>query len=160
MPLEIERKFLVTGTAWKERVSSTQTIQQGYLCAEVERSVRVRVTDDRAWVTIKGASQGSIRAEFEYPIPVEDGRELIRTLCLPGTIEKTRYRVEDRGLYWEIDEFFGLNSGLVVAEIELETENQTIALPAWIGQEVTHDPRYLNANLVRHPYSEWSPKKT
>lgn len=158
MPKEIERKFLVVGTDWKDNISSKQAIQQGYLCTDIERSVRVRATDDRAWITIKGASQGMMRAEFEYPIPVKDARELIHTLCLPGAIDKTRYRVEVNGLTWEIDVFFGVNAGLVVAEIELETEKQTISLPAWIGEEVTFDPRYFNANLVHHPYSEWSSK--
>ena len=156
MPTEIERKFLVIGTDWKESASSKQLIRQGYLCADVERSVRVRTTDDRAWVTIKGTSKGMMRAEFEYPIPIKDARELLSTLCLPGAIEKTRYQVEVNDLNWEVDEFFGANAGLVVAEIELATENQTISLPEWIGKEVTYDARYFNANLVHHPYSEWS----
>ena len=155
MPTEIERKFLVVGTDWKESASFKESIQQGYLCADVERSVRVRATAERAWIAIKGRLQGMTRAEFEYPIPVTDARELIGTLCLPGVIEKTRYQVDVNDLSWEVDEFFGANAGLVVAEIELATEKQTISLPAWIGKEVTFDPRYLNASLGHHPYSEW-----
>ena len=156
MAKEIERKFLALGTDWKESASSKHSIRQGYLCADRDRSVRVRVTDRNAWITIKGASQGITRDEFEYSIPLEDALELLNTLCLPNIIEKTRYRVETQGSVWEIDEFDGANAGLVVAEIELDADDRTVALPAWVGEEVSYDPRYLNVNLSQHPYSEWS----
>ena len=156
MPKEVERKFLTIGTDWKASVVSKQSIRQGYLCANRDRSVRVRATDDNAWITIKGALQGITREEFEYAIPLEDALEMLHTLCLPHNIEKTRYRVGVQGAMWEIDEFLGANAGLVVAEIELQTDDEAIALPAWVGEEVSRDVRYLNANLARHPYSEWS----
>ena len=158
MPKEIERKFLVIGDEWRDRTSSQQTIRQGYLCAERERSVRVRVAGDRAWITVKGATRGMTRAEFEYPIPYDDAVEMIETLCLPHVIEKFRYKIEVLGNSWEIDEFLGVNVGLIVAEVELESESQLLSLPAWIGEEVTSDPHYYNANLVGNPYSEWSSK--
>ena len=153
MNLEIERKFLVEGDAWR-RHSEGVPFRQGYLNTHPERVVRVRTMGERAVLTVKGAAQGAARPEFEYEIPLADAKELLR-LCEKPLIEKTRYRVESGGLVWEVDEFHGVNEGLVVAECELEAEDQAIARPDWVGEEVTDDPRYYNANLVARPYRDW-----
>jgi CYTH domain-containing protein len=118
--------------------------------------VRVRIVGDRGFLTIKGPTEGNSRAEFEYPIPLEDARTLLDNLCDPPLIEKIRYQIKVGGLVWEIDEFSGENQGLIVAEVELTDENQAIALPDWVGREVSDDPRYFNVNLVRNPYCNWS----
>ena len=154
MGREIERKFLVIGDDWRQRATGT-AIRQGYLCSLEERSVRVRVAGDRGTLTIKGMAVGAARAEYEYEIPVGDAEELLNGLCEQPLIEKTRYRVGNAGATWEVDVFDGDNSGLTVAEIELEDEAQAVVLPDWIGEEVTGDPRYLNANLFKHPFSRW-----
>jgi len=151
---EIERKFLVIGDDWRQRAAGT-TIRQGYLCSLKERSVRVRVAGDRGTLTIKGMVVGAARAEYEYEIPVGDAEELLIGLCERPLIEKTRYRVGNAGDTWEVDVFAGDNAGLTVAEIELEDESQAVVPPDWIGEEVTGDPRYLNANLFKHPFSRW-----
>ena len=106
-------------------------------------------------LTIKGLTVGTTRAEYEYPIPVDDANQMLDTLCEQPVIDKTRFIVEHNGMTWEIDEFDGANAGLIVAEVELDSEDQTIELPEWIGDEVSHDPRYFNANLIAHPYTEW-----
>jgi CYTH domain-containing protein len=155
MPVEIERKFLVIGDAWREQATGRQ-IRQGYLSSDPGRSVRVRLAGEQAWLTIKGATRGATRAEYEYSIPVDHAREMLDKLCLQPLIEKTRYRVEFKGLTWEIDEFDGVNAGLLIAEIELDSEGQEPDLPAWVGDDVTGDPRYYNASLIAHPYSQWS----
>jgi len=151
---EIERKFLVVGDSWRGRATAT-AIRQGYLCSEKTRSVRVRIAGDRGTLTIKGSATGAARAEYEYEIPLADAEELLDRLCEQPLIEKTRYVVVDAGNVWEIDVFAGDNAGLIVAEVELEDEGQHVDLPAWIGEEITGDPRYLNANLFRHPFSRW-----
>ena len=153
MGTEIERKFLVTGTAWK--TAPGKRYRQGYLNSVKERVVRVRTIDDRGYLTVKGLTIGASRAEFEYEIPLEDASQMLDQLCERPLIEKTRYRVEHGGLVWEIDEFFGDNQGLVVAEVELESESQPFERPAWAGDEVTGDPRYFNSNLIKMPYSTW-----
>ncbi|MCC5861544.1 MAG: CYTH domain-containing protein [Gammaproteobacteria bacterium] len=153
MGTEIERKFLLQGEAWREGASGLD-YRQGYLSTDKQRTVRVRVVGARAMLTIKGMTHGIRRVEFEYPIPQDDAEQLL-ALCHRPLIEKTRYRVEHAGLVWEIDEFHGENAGLLVAEVELEDESQAIQLPAWVGEEVSDDPRYFNSNLARHPYSEW-----
>jgi adenylate cyclase len=150
---EIERKFLVTGDDW--RSAPGVLIWQGYLNRDKHRTVRVRVAGGQAFLTIKGATQGATRAEFEYPIPVADATAL-RALCDGPIIEKVRRRIDYAGFTWEVDEFFGDNAGLVVAEIELGSETEAFAKPPWAGQEVTEDARYFNSNLAMHPYSEWS----
>lgn len=152
MPLEIERKFLVTGEGW--RTTSGRLIRQGYLSLDPERTVRIRSAGDSAWITIKGLSNGPTRAEFEYPVPTHDLQPLL-DLCHRPLVEKTRHRVEHEGHTWEIDEFHGDNAGLVVAEIELEQEDATIPLPGWLGREVTTDRRYFNSNLSINPYRNW-----
>jgi adenylate cyclase len=154
MGQEIERKFLVVGDGWRPGARG-QRFRQGYLSSTRERTVRVRVHGDRAALTIKGPARGIVRPEFEYEIPVADAEILLDTLCERPLIEKTRWFVEFGGLSWEIDEFAGENAGLVMAEVELEREDQPFDLPPWAGAEVTHDARYQNASLVRHPYARW-----
>lgn len=130
-------------------------LRQGYLSSAPERIVRVRIEGDAALLTIKGRTHGMTRAEWEYPIPVGDAQAFLDTLCERPVIEKRRYRIPYQGMTWEVDEFLGENAGLVVAEIELRSEGQAFCRPEWIGDEVTHDARYFNANLLRNPYSCW-----
>jgi adenylate cyclase len=153
MGQEIERKFLVTGSDWRDAPATTY--RQGYLSTDKNRTVRVRVAGDRGFLTIKGITVGASRSEYEYSIPVADALEMLANLCLRPLIEKRRYRVEHGGLTWEVDVFFGDNEGLVLAEVELDDETQQIDLPPWVGREVTGDARFYNANLIRHPYRSW-----
>ncbi|MBE9077933.1 CYTH domain-containing protein [Romeria aff. gracilis LEGE 07310] len=154
MPQEVERKFLVQSDGWRGLAEGT-VYRQGYLCAEPGRTVRVRVAGDRGYLTIKGPTQGIGRAEYEYLIPLAEAEEMLDTLCLGALIEKTRYCIPVDGLIWEVDEFSGENAGLVVAEVELEDENQAVTCPDWVGEEVSGDVRYYNASLVRCPFGEW-----
>jgi CYTH domain-containing protein len=154
MPVEIERKFRVTGDDWRAAGAGTR-YRQGYLSLQAGASVRVRASRDQGWLTIKGETSGVSRAEYEYPIPLAHANELLDTLCIKPVIEKTRYRIEHRGLVWEVDEFEGENAGLVIAEVELESEGQAIERPEWVGEEVTGDPRYYNVSLVSKPWSSW-----
>jgi CYTH domain-containing protein len=154
MGLEIERKFLVTGTAWKGLAEGVLT-RQGFLSSAVDRTVRVRIAGNRAFLTVKGRSRGISRAEFEYAIPVEDAEAMLGDLCEKPLIEKTRYRVPFGAHIWEVDEFHGANAGLVVAEVELESTDEKPALPPWVGREVSEDARYFNANLVKRPFTAW-----
>ncbi len=150
--LEIERKFLVTGRDW-ERAPGVH-ILQGYLARETGHSVRVRIADVRAWLSVKGGGSGMVRQEFEYAIPVDEARELLK-LCMETVVEKVRYTVTHAGLVWEVDEFRGANDGLVMAEVELDSPGQQVPLPDWIGKEVTDDPRFFNAALSSRPYTKW-----
>lgn len=154
MGLEIERKFLVTGTAWKALAAGV-LIRQGYLSSAAERTVRVRIAGDQGFLTVKGKSRGLTRAEFEYAIPVEDAAAMLDGLCEKPLIEKTRYRVPFGAHTWEVDEFHGANAGLVVAEVELASADEEPALPPWVGREVSRDARYFNANLVKKPFTTW-----
>ena len=154
MAKEIERKYLVVGDAWRSLAVGT-LFRQGYLSTVKERTVRVRVAGDRGYLTIKGITVGAVRSEFEYEIPRADADQMLDELCEQPLIEKTRHEIEAGDLTWEIDEFAGVNEGLIVAEVELEDEAQEIALPDWSGAEVTNDPRYFNSNLIAHPFSEW-----
>jgi adenylate cyclase len=154
MAKEIERKFLVRGNTWRGQ-DGGKRYRQGYLSTVKERTVRVRTTGDKGFITIKGESVGATRSEYEYEIPLADANEMLDRLCERPLIEKTRYRVSHEGLAWEIDEFEGDNRGLIMAEVEIKNETQSIKLPGWIGQEVTGDPRYFNANLVANPFSQW-----
>ena len=120
-----------------------------------ERTVRVRTISDKAYLTIKGITVGASRTEFEYEIPVMDAEEMLDNLCEKPLIEKNRYMVEVGALTWEVDEFFGENEGLIIAEIELQSEDQPFDMPDWVTEEVTADPRYYNANLINHPYTRW-----
>ncbi len=153
MPIEIERKFLVRDNSWKKGKTGIYFCQ-GYLCSQPERTVRIRIAADKAWLTIKGAATGLARLEFEYAVPVAEAKEIL-ALCPPCIIEKIRYRFPQNGIYWEVDEFLGANSGLTLAEVELEREDQKIFLPTWIGKEVSQDVRYTNAWLAKHPYQDW-----
>ncbi|MFT4177023.1 MAG: CYTH domain-containing protein [Luteolibacter sp.] len=153
MAIEIERKFLVKGESWQEGEPGVR-FSQGYLASDPDRTVRVRLAGERAWLTIKGRSEGIRRAEFEYEIPVEEAAELLE-LCLPTVIDKTRYRREIGDFVWEIDVFHGENEGLVLAEVELPDEHTDFELPKWAGAEVSDDPRYFNSMLSRNPYREW-----
>lgn len=150
MAVEIERKFIVTGQEWRPGRPG-MPIRQGYLCLDPQRSVRVRVSGEKACLTIKGASEGARRLEFEYSIPVDEARQLL-ALCAARIIEKTRYKVAFAGHIWDIDEFHGLNRGLVLAEVELESEATCVELPPWVGEEVTGDMRYFNLYLAQHPF--------
>jgi adenylate cyclase len=153
MGVEIERKFLVVPSLWKATASPT-VFRQGYLSQARGRTVRVRRAGDAAFLTIKGESAGLVRPEFEYPIPLADVDALL-AMCSGPLIEKRRHLVDHEGHTWEVDEFLGANAGLVVAEIELDSPDEAFARPAWVGEEVTHDPRYLNSNLVDRPFSTW-----
>lgn len=154
MGVEIERKFLVRDDAWREVADQGTVFRQGYLGADAERTVRVRLAGERAWLTIKGMSHGARRAEFEYAIPAADAQQLL-ALCLPTVIDKTRYRVPHAGHTWEVDVFAGANAPLVVAEVELTHDDEAVQLPRWVGDEVTGDPRYQNSQLSRQPYNTW-----
>jgi adenylate cyclase len=154
MGQEIERKFLLAGDGWRGLTEGI-VYRQGYLCASKERSVRIRIAGDKGFLTIKGATIGAVRSEYEYEIPLDDARSLLNELCPQPQIEKKRYTIPFRSFTWEIDEFFGLNAGLIVAEIELEAEDQIFERPEWIGKEVTGDPRYYNAALCIEPFSSW-----
>lgn len=154
MAKEIERKFLITGNAWRALAEGT-AYRQGYLSTVKERTVRVRTIDDKGFLTIKGITVGATRAEYEYEIPAADANEMLDDLCEQPIIEKNRYKVPLDGFVWEIDEFGGVNDGLLVAEIELESEDQAFTKPDWIGEEVTGDPRYFNSNLIANPYTTW-----
>lgn len=156
MGTEIERKFTVSSMEWRSE-GSGERLQQGYLSTDPERTVRVRVVGERAWLTIKGRTVGASRPEFEYALPAADARQLL-TLCLPPLIDKTRHRVSFADHTWEIDVFHGENQGLVIAEVELEREGEAVSLPAWLGEEVTGDPAYYNSNLIRRPYQRWEEK--
>jgi adenylate cyclase len=152
---EIERKFLVADDGWRSAAGPGTSFAQGYLSTDKSRTVRVRIAGDQAFLTIKGAPQGLARPEFEYVIPITDARQLLDELCLRPLIEKVRYHVAYGGLTWEVDEFGGDNRGLILAEVELDHPEQPVALPPWVGTEVSGDPRYTNARLVHRPFSRW-----
>ncbi|WP_445628761.1 CYTH domain-containing protein [Nostoc sp. DSM 114167] len=154
MAKEIERKYLVRGDSWRG-LAEGSVYRQGYIATQDKATVRIRVVGEKSYLTIKGPNLKYSRLEFEYPIPVQDAQEILETLCQRPFIEKTRYKIESGGLIWEIDEFDGVNKGLILAEVELTDENQQIELPNWIGQEVSDDSRYFNSNLVKYPFSQW-----
>lgn len=145
MGLEIERKFLVLGQPW-HGLTGTPIIQ-AYLSRDPKRIVRLRIAGEQAWLTLKGQADGPVRAEFEYPIPVEDAHQILRLLALPGQVEKTRYRIPHASHVWEVDVFAGRHAGLVTAEVEMTSPNEPIALPDWVGREITDDPAYSNSAL-------------
>jgi adenylate cyclase len=153
MALEIERKFLVKEGAWRNEQGTKY--RQGYLNSYKERTVRVRIIDDKGYLTVKGISRGAVRVEYEYEIPRIEAEAMLDDLCEKPLIEKIRCKIEYKGLIWEVDEFFGENLGLTLAEVELESEDQKFVKPEWIGEEVTEDPKYFNANLIHHPFSKW-----
>lgn len=155
MAIEIERKFLVISDSWRADIVSATRYRQGYLGASETSSIRVRISDSSAYLNIKGLTIGPSRAEYEYPIPLADAREILDQLCQKPLIEKTRYLVAHAAHHWEIDVFEGENAGLTVAEIELESVDETFSHPQWLGREVTEDARYYNVSLVTYPYSQW-----
>ena len=156
MALEIERKFLVLDDSYKHEAFSKSHIQQGYICSERGRTVRIRIRNERAYITIKGPSLngGLSRYEFEQEIPLDDARKLL-TLCDPGIIDKTRWLVKSGEHTFEVDEFHGDNDGLIMAEVELRDVSETPKIPHFIGIEVTGDRRYYNSQLRRNPYCNW-----
>jgi len=155
MALEIERKFLLKNDSWRESVSRSSVIRQGYLAPLDTSSVRVRLDGDKANINIKSATLGISRLEYEYEIPLTDAHEMLDSLCRKPQIHKTRHIVVVGSHVWEIDEFYDENKGLFVAEIELETEQEEFVKPEWLGEEVSSDPRYYNVNLIRQPYKGW-----
>lgn len=156
MAKEIEKKFLVVGDKWREGAKGTH-YRQGYLNSVKERTVRIRTINDKAFLTVKGLTVSCTRMEFEYEIPYEDCVKMLDELAEKPIIEKTRYKIPaGNGLTWEIDEFHGVNEGLIVAEIEIPSEDAEFTKPDWIGEEVSSDPRYFNSNLVAHPYTTWT----
>ena len=154
MAIEIERKFLLRNDNWKNLVNKQTKIQQAYLNLDKERTVRIRIKNDKAYLTIKGITKGIERLEFEYEIPIDEAEAMMQ-LCHRPFIEKIRYEITINQHTWEIDEFFGDNNGLIIAEIELQNENDFFEIPDFIGKEVSDDSRYYNANLIAHPFSEW-----
>jgi adenylate cyclase len=153
MAKEIERKFLVK-SGWRPPEDGVR-YRQGYLSTVKERTVRVRTAGTSGYITVKGITVGATRSEYEYEIPVADASEMLDRLCERPLIEKTRYRIPHQGLVWEVDKFDGDNRGLITAEVELKDEHQAVSIPDWVGEEVTKDPRYFNANLVAHPFTKW-----
>ena len=155
MGVETERKFLLTGENWRTQAVGSR-YRQGYICSSAGRAVRVRTVGEKGYLTTnKGSSSGPAKLEFEDEIPVEEANELRGDLCEKPLIEKIRYTLDYGGFIWEIDEFFGENQGLLIAEKELESPEQQCDLPDWVGEEVTGDPPYFNASLVSNPYSAW-----
>lgn len=153
MPLEIERKFLVTSDAWRSGAVGEEYCQ-GYLSQYPNPTIRVRTQGEKAFLTIKGKTHGITRTEFEYEIPFKEAQEL-QELCITPLIRKTRYKIVHEGMTWEVDEFHGENAGLIVAEVELDHQETNINPPSWIGEEVSDDPQYANSNLAVHPFRQW-----
>jgi len=154
MGMEIERKFLVRNMDWRT-LGVPIHYAQGYLVADGERTVRVRLAGTKGFLTIKGISEGFSRKEFEYQVPYDDALEIL-SMCAIPVIEKYRSRILHEGKIWEVDEFEGENKGLIIAEIELKSEDETFLVPSWIGEEVTGDLRYYNSWLARNPFKKWS----
>ena len=155
MPVEIERKFLLKHDSWRQHIQHSSRIRQGYLGAIAKASVRIRIEGDKANINIKSAELSMRRMEYEYAIPLDEASEMLDKLCESPQIDKFRHLVKHGDHTWEIDEFFGDNAGLIVAEIELSAEDEVFDLPPWAGEDVTQDPRYYNVNLVKHPFKNW-----
>lgn len=155
MAIETERKFLVRDDSWRKSVSRSDRLRQGYLSSESNCSVRVRTSNERAWLNIKSVAVGVQRHEYEYEIPLADGNALLDTLSRKPLIEKTRHYVTVGEHCWEVDEFEGDNAGLIVAEVELDHADEVFETPDWAADEVTDDPRYYNTRLSVHPYKDW-----
>lgn len=152
--IEIERRFLLKNDAWKAVAGTPCLMSQGYLSVEKERIIRLRIIGNRAWLTLKGYISDVSRSEFEYEIPVADAQTMMDTMC-PFRLEKHRYEVSYQGFVFEIDEYFGDNAPLIVAELELPAEDTPFPRPDWLGEEITSDGRFTNAYLSKHPYSQW-----
>ncbi|MDD5598412.1 MAG: CYTH domain-containing protein [Victivallaceae bacterium] len=158
MAMEIERKFLVSGDSWRSGCAEKLELRQGYIAGGDGCIVRVRVSDTDGWITVKGPARNISRSEFEYRIPREDAEIMLLDFAAGRIVEKTRYFIDHKGGGWIIDEFSGRNCGLVLAEIELDSEDAFFAQPDWLGKEVSGDYRYHNSYLSRNPYSEWKEK--
>jgi adenylate cyclase len=158
MPLEIERKFLIDHSLWKDLPKPAGiAYRQGYLACGSAMTVRIRIAADQGYITIKGPTVRSVRSEFEYEIPAGDAIEILE-MFRPKQVEKTRYRIHFNQKTWEVDEFHGENEGLILAEIELDKAGEDIILPGWVRKEVTEDPRYYNSFLAENPYNTWGEK--
>lgn len=156
MPLEIEHKYIVNKIEWaKTKPENSLAIKQAYLSNDPEKTIRVRTLGTSAFITIKGKTSNAVRKEFEYEIPINEALEMI-ALFGENVIEKTRHYIHHENHLWEVDQFFGLNDGLLVAEVELAREDEPYAIPAWASQDVTDDERYYNSYLIKHPYSTWA----
>jgi len=155
MPIEIERKFLLSNNTWRDEVVKSSRIRQGYMGIIDKASVRIRIQGDKANINVKSATLDIRRMEYEYEIPLDEAEEMLDQLCNQPQIDKTRFIVKRDGHVWEIDEFYGDNEGLTVAEVELGSEDEAVIKPDWIGEEVTTDPRYYNVSLIKHPFKEW-----
>lgn len=153
--IEIERRFLLKNDDWRVLASEAELLQQGYISVEKECTIRVRIVNEQAWLTLKGYISDTTRSEFEYPIPLADAQHMMATLC-PFKVEKKRYRVDFEGFCYEIDEFFGENAPLILAELELPTENTDFPKPNWLGEEITSDGRFTNAYLSKNPFGSWA----
>lgn len=158
MGIEIEKKFLVVGNAWKTNADPPLLIKQGYISKRPEGIVRVRVCGEHGFLTIKGTSDFVARPEFEYEIPLEEALYMLSNLCDGCNIEKKRFDVYERGVFWEVDEFIGMNEGLTLAEVELGSKNKAfpVDLPDWIGEDVSNDRRYFNSSLSDSPFKMWN----
>lgn len=160
MALEIERKYLVQREVWEQTPKGKgELYSQGYMLTAPEKTIRVRLTETAGYITIKGISKGATRAEYEYEIPQAEAKELLDSFC-SGVITKRRYKIEYSGMLWEVDEFLGTNAGLLLAEIELPSEDAVFYLPNWVGTEVTGQVAYYNSYLSQHPYSTWTNNKS
>lgn len=155
MSVEIERRFLLKNDSWRTEAAAPKTLQQGYMKVDKECSIRVRIVGTQAWLTVKGYISDASRSEFEYEIPLAHAETMMATMC-PFKLEKHRYEIEYGGFTFEIDEYFGDNAPLVVAEIELPSENTVFEKPGWLGEEITSDSQYTNAYLSKYPYSSWA----
>jgi len=155
MGIEIEHKFLLANNLWRVGVTRSTHYKQGYLSSNSNVSTRIRISNTQAWINIKKATIGNQRDEYEYPIPLLDAEEMLKTLCQQPLIDKTRHLVPYQQHLWEIDEFHGVNAGLIVAEIELTSNDEVFAKPDWLGAEVTLEHKYYNNQLAKHPYSSW-----
>ncbi len=154
MGIEIERKFLVKTDAWRLQATGTPYCQ-GYVAKTTGANVRIRIAGNQGFLTLKGKAQNLTRPEFEYSIPVDDAREMLDLWCRPHVVEKVRYRIPVGEFVWEVDEFTGLNEGLILAEVELDDPNQTVPIPDWVGDEVSDQAQYYNSSLATYPYSAW-----
>lgn len=155
MALEIEHKFLLKNNDWQKDIKKSSRYKQGYLISDSKKSIRIRTSNDKAWLNIKSATIGTHRHEYEYEIPYSEGEEILNTLCEKPLIEKTRHLVPYDQHIWEIDVFTGDNEGLIVAEIELSQVGELFSKPSWIDMEVTDDLRYYNNQLCKNPYKNW-----
>ena len=161
MPTEIERKFLLRNDSWRRSAVSCSLLRQAYahFQGNPHLTLRIRQTDDQAFLTLKGPVSGCSRSEYEYPIPLADAKNLLEEFCEKGQIEKYRYHVPAGGKVWEVDEFLGANAGLIIAEIELESPDEVFERPEWLGREVTGEIRFYNSHLLEYPYRKWDEKE-